>query len=227
MAVNYIDIILLVIFAASIACGYGRGLVLSLISFAKYLIGFPLAFYVADTYSASFYERFVQSRAVEYTAEALNSTADIDSFVSSVKEAIGELPFGLSNAVDLSFLNTITADSAAQAVTDNIVQPVATVAVKIFLFILTVAAFYVITWIAARIIRSIGKSEHMPLKKTNKFLGAVFGTLQGGVSLAVISAVLVFVRDFLLQPEYSLSHQISSSAVIEFINKLNPLVSLI
>lgn len=227
MVINYIDILLVIIFAASIAAGYARGLVLSLISFAKYIIGFPLAFYVADTYSAGFYDRFVESSAFERVAQGLSTTADIDSFVSSVQEAVNELPFGLSQAVDLSFLSGLSTDSAARAVTDNIVEPVATVIIKILLFVLTVLVFYVITWIVGRIIRKLDHVKHMPLKKTNKFLGAVFGALQGAVSLAVISAVLIFINDFLLQPADSFSQQIVSSSVIEFINKINPLMYLI
>ncbi len=227
MVINYIDILLVILFAASIAAGYAKGFVLSLISFAKYIIGFPLAFYVADTYSSDVYERFVQSQVLERVSEGLSTAADIDSFVASVREAVNSLPFGLSHVIDLSFLDGLNADSAAGAVTDNIVEPVAMVAVKILLFVLTVAAFYVITWIVARIIRKLDNVKHMPLKKTNKFLGAVFGALQGVASLAVISALLVFARDFLLEPANGFSQQIASSAVVAFINKLNPLLFLI
>lgn len=44
MNINFIDIALIVVFAACIAAGYARGFILSLISFAKLIISFPLAF---------------------------------------------------------------------------------------------------------------------------------------------------------------------------------------
>lgn len=85
MSVNYIDIILIVIFASCVAAGYARGFLLSLISFAKYIVGFPLAFYVADTFSLPFYNKFVSGAALEKISQGLADSANIDSFVASVR----------------------------------------------------------------------------------------------------------------------------------------------
>lgn len=227
MSVNYIDIILIVIFAACIAAGYARGFLLSLISFAKYIIGFPLAFYVADTYSLPFYNRFVSDAALEKISQGLADSADIDSFVSSVRDEVGELPFGLSGSVDLSFLNGFSNDSAANAVLQNIVEPVAVVIIKIILFVITIALFYILIWLISKVIKSIMSNKNAPLKRTNKFLGAVFGALKGIATLAVLCAVLVFLRDFLFASSQPFTSAVDSSAVVEFINKLNPLMDLI
>lgn len=227
MIVNYIDIILIVVFAACIAAGYARGFLLSLISFARYIIGFPAAFYVADTYSLAFYERFISSTALEKISQGLSDSADIDSFVSAVRNAVAELPFGLSGSVDLSFLNGISNETAANAVLKNVVEPVALVIVKIILFVATLLLFYLIVWVISKIIKSIMNKEHTPLKRTNKFLGAVFGALKGVVTLAVFSAVLVFMRDFLFTSSQSFVSQVDSSVVLEFINKINSFLHLI
>lgn len=227
MSVNYIDIILIVIFAACILDGYARGFLLSLISFAKYIIGFPLAFYVADTYSLPFYNQFVSGAALEKISQGLSDSANIDSFVSAVRDAVGELPFGLSGSVDLSFLNGISNDSAANAVLQNIVEPVALVLIKIILFIITIVLFYVLVWLVSKVIRGIMKKDHAPLKRTNKFLGAVFGVLKGTATLAVFSAALFFLRDFLFTSSQQFVSQVDTSAVVEFINKINPLLYLV
>lgn len=227
MSINYIDIILIVIFASCVAAGYARGFLLSLISFAKYIVGFPLAFYVADTFSLPFYNKFVSGAALEKISQGLADSANIDSFVASVRDAVGELPFGLSGAVDLSFLNGLSNESAANAVLQNIVEPVALVIIKIILFVITLVLFFILVRLISKAIQNIMSKKHAPLKRTNKFLGAVFGVLKGVVSLAVLSAVLVFLRDFLFASSQSFSSQVDSSAVVEFINKINPLLSLI
>lgn len=137
------------------------------------------------------------------------------------------LPFGLSGAVDLSFLNGLSNESAANAVLQNIVEPVALVIIKIILFVITLVLFFILVRLISKAIQNIMSKKHAPLKRTNKFLGAVFGVLKGVVSLAVLSAVLVFLRDFLFASSQSFSSQVDSSAVVEFINKINPLLSLI
>lgn len=227
MNINFIDIALIVVFAACIAAGYARGFILSLISFAKLIISFPLAFFVADNYSLSFYDKYVSAAALEKISQDLADSANIDSFVSSVREAVEEIPFGLSGAVDLSFLDGISNESAANAVLQNIVEPVALVIIKIALFVITLVIFNLLVMIITKIINSIMNKKHMPLKRTNKYLGAAFGILKGVASLAVLSAVFSFLSDFVFTNSQSFVSQVDSSVVMEFINKINPLMHLI
>lgn len=227
MNINFIDIALIVVFAACIAAGYARGFVLSLISFARLIVSFPLAFYVADTYSGTFYDKYVSSAALEKISQGLADSANIDSFVSSVRDAVGEIPFGLSGTVDLSFLDGLTNQTAANAVLQNIVEPVAIVIIKIALFVITLVLFNILVLIISKIIKSIMNKEHAPFKHTNKFLGAVFGVLKGVAVLAVLSAVFSFLSDFVFTTSGEFVSQVDSSAVIEFINKINPLMQLI
>lgn len=227
MSINFIDIILFVIFAACIAGGYSRGFLLSLISFAKYIVGVPLAFWAASDLSVPFYEKYVSQAALERISAGLAGSADIDSFVSSVREAVGELPFGLGSAVDLSFLNGISNDAAASAVLQNIVEPVALAIIKIVIFVVTLVLFSVAVWLVSKLIRRLMNNKHAPLKHTNKFLGAVFGALKGILTLAALCAVIAFLRDFLFSSSEAFVSQADSSVVVEFINKINPFLHLI
>lgn len=81
--------------------------------------------------------------------------------------------------------------------------------------------------IITKIINSIMNKKHMPLKRTNKYLGAAFGILKGVASLAVLSAVFSFLSDFVFTNSQSFVSQVDSSVVMEFINKVNPLMHLI
>lgn len=139
----------------------------------------------------AFYDKYVSAAALEKISQGLADSANIDSFVSSVREAVEEIPFGLSGAVDLSFLDGISNESAANAVLQNIVEPVALVIIKIALFVITLVIFNLLVMIITKIINSIMNKKHMPLKRTNKYLGAAFGILKGVASLAVLSAVFL------------------------------------
>lgn len=72
-----------------------------------------------------------------------------------MREAVEEIPFGLSGAVDLSFLDGISNESAANAVLQNIVEPVALVIIKIALFVITLVIFNLLVMIITKIINSI------------------------------------------------------------------------
>ena len=223
-----IDLILVVIFLATIYSGYARGLVLSLLSFARYLIGFPLAFFVANTYSNDVYNLFVKDAAEKTVSENLSSTVDIDALVSSVQEAVENIPFGLSGIVDLSFLNSLSQSNASVAIVDNVVEPIALAVVKIVLFVLTIAVFCVITWLVAKLIKKLEKIKHMPLKITNRILGAVFGLFKAVILTAALCAVLVFVGDtFFSSSQNEFLNQVNSSKIIEIVNEYSPLADMI
>lgn len=225
---NYIDIVFIVIILATIIAGYSKGFVLSLISFARYIIGFPAAFFVADKYNALVYSSVVRSAALQEIQSSIADYADTDTYIGAIREAVDNLPLGLSGIIDLSFLNNISQASVAEAIVDHIVEPIALVVIKIILFVLTIALFYVITCVAAVLIKKAETIKHMPFKKTNRFLGALFGVFKAAAAVAVLSAVLVFVKDFIFaSSQNEFVDQVNSSALIEFINKINPFINLI
>ena len=227
MQINFIDLILIIIFAACVAGGYARGLVLSVISLAKYLVGIPLAFFAADELSRPVYDRFISEAALQKISEGITQSADIDSFTASVKEAVSQLPFGIGGSVDLSFLNGVSNESAANAVLVNVVEPIALAAVKIAVFVLALALFLVLVRIIVHFIKKLQSKKHAPLRRTNKFFGAVFGILQGVVALASLCAVIAFLRGSLFSGATQFAAQADSSLVVEFVNKINPLLSII
>lgn len=225
---NYIDIAFIIIIFTTIFAGYSKGFILSLISFARYIIGFPLAFFIADKYNALLYNNVVRSIALQEIQSSISNYTDADAYVNAVRDAVDNLPLGLSGIVDLSFLNNISVSSAAEAITDHFVEPVALVIIKIILFVLTIAVFYVITFVVAVLIKKAEKIKHMPLKKTNKFLGAIFGVFKAAVTAAVLSAVLVFVKDIIFaSSQNEFVNQVDSSTIINFINNINPFIDMI
>lgn len=225
---NFIDIILIVLALLTVIHGYSNGLIRSLISLLKYIIGLPVAFFVSDKYNIAVYNNFVREAAVQKVAEGISSSADLNAFSDSVKNAVGNLPFGMSGIIDLSFLDNATQENIAEKIVNGIVEPLALVVIKILLFVLTLSLFYLIIFVITKIFGKFEKSKHMPLKKTNKVLGAVFGAAKAVAVLAVLSAVLLFVRDFIFaSSQNEFVNQVDSSAVLEFINKNNPFMDFV
>lgn len=225
---NILDLILIFIIAATVAAGYSRGFVLSLVSLVRYAVGMPVAFFVADRYNMIIYSRFVRDEAVSRVSQALQSSADIDGFAASVRETVDSLPFGMSGIVDLSFLDNVSSANITESVASNIVEPVACVIIKIVLFILTLLAFSLLAWLISKLIKRLDKIKNIPFKKTNKFLGAVFGVIKSVLVIAVLCAVLVFVKDYIFaSSQNEFVNQVNSSAIVEFVNKINPLADLL
>lgn len=228
MQINILDIILVLSVAACIVAGYFKGLLRSVISFAKYAVGIPLAFFVADKYSAQVYNSFFREIALNKVTKGIENSANIDSLAESVKESVASLPFGLSGIVDTSFLDNINNSTAAQAITKNVLDPVLLVVVKAVVFLIVLLAVSLVVLLISKTVKKLEEKDHMPLKKTNKFLGALLGAFKGVVLLAGICAALVFVRDFVFaSSQNEFVKLVDSSSVAEFINKINPLIKLV
>ena len=78
----------------------------------------------------------------------------------------------------MSFLNNANSATAAEGIMNNIVDPVMEMIVKAALFVVTLAVFYILTGIVLFAVKKLSNSSKAPFRKTNKFLGAVFGMVK-------------------------------------------------
>lgn len=202
----------------------------SLISFVRFAVGVPLSFFISNTYSPVIYNQYVKEFAIEKITSQIDSSANIDAFVETFRKTLDEFPFGLGNMADFSFLDNASSSSLANGVVDNILEPIALILIEIVLFVLTLWAFYVITWIIIKIIRSLTYGKKFPFRKTNKFLGAVFGVLKAVIAVFAFAAIFDFVKDITVGADgefiAKLVSQINSSVILEFVNKFNPILTI-
>ncbi len=228
MNINVLDIVLVLLVVICILAGYFKGLLRSVISFAKYAVGIPLAFFTADKYSSQIYNSLFREMALNKVTAAIEQSANIDSVVASVEDSVSSLPFGLSGIVDLSFLDNINNSNAAQALATNVIDPVLLVVVKAAVFLLVLLAVVIIAFLISRLFKRLEEKDSLPLKHTNKFMGALLGAFKGVVLLAGACAALVFLRDFIFaSSQNEFVRLVDSSLVTEFINKINPLIKLV
>ena len=85
---------------------------------------------------------------------------------------MSQLPFGIGGSVDLSFLNGVSNESAANAVLVNVVEPIALAAVKIAVFVLALALFFILVRIIVHFIKKL-QSDGITVDVLN--LGGGFG----------------------------------------------------
>lgn len=228
IGLNYIDLICIALIVLITLEGYKRGFLNSLISFARFLIGAPLAIFISEKYCFPIYDRLVKNVALEKITEKIQSSADTEAIISGAKQSVSELPFNLGQIVDLSFLDKASPDSLANEILQNIVQPIAVLIIKFALFLLTLVVFYVITLIIINLIKGFLSAIKLPYKKADKFLGAVLGLAKAAMVVAVFAAVLAFIAEIGLGEAGSeFIKQINSSSVLEFVNKYNPILSII
>lgn len=224
---NYIDIFFIVLIILMILAGYARGFLQSLMSFARFLVGVPLSFYVSDKYYSVIYNNYVKDYALGKIISGIESSANIDEYALSIKDSVSNLPFNLGETVDLSFLNNASSSSFASGLLDNVVQPIAIIIIKFLLFALTLVLFYVITLIVASAIKGLLKAVKLPFKKADRFLGAILGTAKAVIAVLAFSAIFSFILEIgIADANGQFVSQLSSSAVLEFVNKYNPILSI-
>lgn len=220
---NLVDIILVVIFLLIIWEGYARGFVVSVLSLARVAIGIPLCYFFAKNLSEPFYNSAFRdgiSSSVTHTIEG----SSLEDTINGIREGVSSMPEALRGNVDLSFINNISSDTATKAIMENVVDPVAVIICKIVVFILAIIVFFVVTGIIIALIKGLGKSKHAPFRRTNKFLGAVLGTIKAAIIIFTLAAVGNFFIVYFGSADGGLISQLEASAVIEFINKFNPLL---
>ena len=73
------------------------------------------------------------------------------------------------------------------------------------------------------VIKKLSNSSNAPFRKTNKFLGAVFGMLKALILVFAIAKIGSFFTENLKSVDNEFLHQLASSGIIEFVNNFNPI----
>ena len=219
---NSIDLCIIVIFLIIVFEGYARGFIASLLSLVRFAVGIPISFIVADKFSSVVYTDYFKETIRAEVLKGIENSG-LDTYVASVKDTVHSLPDVLKGSVDLSFLDTASAASAADGIMSNIVDPVGDMIIKVALFVVTLAVFYILTGIFWFVIKKLSHSSNAPFRKTNKFLGAVFGMLKALILVFAIAKIGSFFTENLKSVDNEFLHQLASSGIIEFVNNFNPI----
>lgn len=220
---NYIDICVLILFVIIVFEGYARGFLVSLLSLVRIAVGVPVSFLIADRFSNTVYTNYFRETISADILKGMESSG-ADTYLQSFRDTINNMPDVLKGSVDLSLLDNASASSAANSLMTNIVDPIAEMITKAALFVATLVAFFVITAIILYLVKKLSNSSRAPFRKTNKFLGAVFGVIKALILVFAIARIGAFLTENISAGDNSFLHQVASSAIIEFVNKFNPLM---
>ena len=217
---NFIDLSIIILILLIVWEGYARGFIVSLLSLVRFAVGIPVSFFIADKYSLALYNSHFRENISSRIFADIESTG-ISEYIASVKTGVPEF---ISGTVDLSFLDNANTAAVADGVMKNIVDPVAETITKVALFVVSIVVFYLITGIILHIVKKMSNSSKAPFKNTNKFLGAVLGLLKALVIVFAVATVGGFITDSFSSGDNIFLKQLESSAVIEFVNKFNPIL---
>ena len=88
----------------------------------------------------------------------------------------------------------------------------------------TLAVFFIVTAIILYIVKKLSNSSRAPFRKTNKFLGAVFGVLKALIILFAFARIGAFITENVNAGDNAFLQQLASSTLIELLNKFNPIM---
>ena len=218
---NYIDLCIIILFLIIVLEGYARGFIVSLLSLVRFAVGIPLSFIVADKFSGAVYANYFRETISADILKGIENSG-LDTYTASVRDTVNALPDVFKGSVDMSFLNNANSATAAEGIMNNIVDPVMEMIVKAALFVVTLAVFYILTGIVLFAVKKLSNSSKAPFRKTNKFLGAVFGMVKALIFVFAIAKIGAFLTENIGSTDAFL-HMLASSGIIEFVNKFNPI----
>ena len=219
---NLADFIIIIIFLLVVFEGYAKGFIVSILSLARVAVGMPVSYAVAKNLSEPLYNSVFRATFNDSLVSSLESSG-LESVINSVRESVGNLPESLGGNADLSFLSKLNADTAVQSIMENVVDPISLVVCKMVVFVLAVAVFSLLYTVILSVIKKVVKGKAF-FRKTNKFLGAVLGAVKALIVVFALAAVAQFFITYFSAGDSSLIRQLQGSALIELLNKFNPLL---
>lgn len=198
---NVIDIVILVILGLSVAYGFYKGFIHSLLSMACGLIAFVLAFTFAPQLSTYLSESAgVSSTLATYTDAVARvgdynlATASVDSLsddtISQILTNV-ELPEAIENVLEQNLMSHAFVSTGLETVNDYVSNTIVGVALNVLCFIVCYLVAYLLLSVVINLIHHVFK---LPLLKQMDWLaGGFFGLLRGALILYVIFLALPLV----------------------------------
>lgn len=227
-----IDIILIAVFAFTVAFAIKKGFAKIVLNLAATVLSYIAAYVLGKPAAELLYDKAVRGMIEKSLAEKIEKSPAGD-VITQTKALIESLPEGLLKLAEKMGFNTtaavesvnkanITSSEISIAVTDSVLKPMVIVLLTILCSIIIFIVASVIFGFLAKLINKVFK---MPLvKNVNRLLGGVVGIIQGIIILLVICSVFYFFGGLF---GGKMAEYIDSSLIVKFINGINPIISRI
>lgn len=231
-----IDLVLLAFLVLTVFISRKKGLVLTLLDFAAFIVATIFAVELSALAAPAAYGAFISPGVLSVLESNLPETAASGEIAASVNSVLASFPefvseYALNIGIDINEISGQIASvgvfegTLAGTVEANIVAPLVTAVCKAVLF---VVLFIVLLVILKAVVRVINRFFKLPvLKQLNSTLGAVFGAVKGVAVIFVLASVLTVAADLLAPYIPMLGECVNDSAVISFINGCSPVTEFL
>lgn len=196
-----IDVILGVLFLASVIASAKKGIIRTVLEIAAFLIAIVLAFQLSAPLAKTCYDSFLSSRVEERIYEQLPDDESGITYSNQAQLVLSALPDFAKSYIEKSgngdsllqavVTGNYSGKDAAKQLNEEVAAPVCeTILTSIFFLVLCLVFSAVLSWLA----NLIAKGFKVPVLSTvNKLLGALFGAVKGVVVVFLAVVILLFI----------------------------------
>ncbi len=188
----FVDILLVIVFVATVFHYINKGFVTSFINLVSTLGSFIISFIISNALSPVVFNTFFRQGMLDSTQESLNSygTYTTDNFLDGI---LSVFPQTFQSSVQSSIATIINENAAGAAnnIVDSVVAPIFTSFINIVIFIV----FFIICMVLFKFIGGpIGKAvNRLPIVGgVNKLLGGVMGIFGGIINMLLVMLLFWF-----------------------------------
>lgn len=232
MTLNYVDIALIALILIMTFIGYYKGVLMTVINFIRYAVGFTACFFCSSNLAEPIYNSYVAPRMLATINEKIVVDTNLDRVLTNLDQFIKGLPAFISDNIGTDSLTIPKSDDVARVILDDVFTPVLLPLTKGVIFVVVFLLFFIATGLIIKLINSTSKHHEQkrkekgkgvsPLKKTDRILGAVLGIVKAAVVVLAITSVLVYAADFAGNSGSEFVNQVNNSALIGAFDEINP-----
>lgn len=235
MVLQYVvDAVLVIVFAVCVIMGIRNGFIKTILTFAAVALALVAAVMLSRSLAPVVYDKYVDERAYKSIHARLTDSTDSTLALTRqqvLEEVMPKTVMDVAGSVGIDAQGMIksigdfdgSVDKASRGLTDGVVKPVFTAAIKSALF---VAGFLVCFALLKLIVFLIDRFARLPVVKTvNKTMGALLGALAGVGVLWFASKTLVIAGGLLAGT--AVEDAVRSSYIVEFLTSGGLLEKLI
>lgn len=237
-----IDIILILIFAATVFVGVKRGFVSSVLELLAVLASLFFAYLFSDSFSAWLYNNFVEGKIINSVTSLIPTslsraaqTSGVEVTLNNIKDTLGDALAPLTSVLNINFnelfkdvgnisVAGMSTHEIAQTITQNVIEPIAS---KALYWISFAILFFVFSFAFRLIVMLIEKIIKMtPFKGANGLLGGLLGVVKGIITVFVLVIILKVIASVNAVDANSNSakftEMINDSKIVEVVYDHNP-----
>ena len=231
---NYVDLALAVLFILFAVNGYRKGILMTVVNFIRYSVGFFLCFYCSDNLAKPVYDSVVAPAALNTINQKITTSTNLDEVLGNLDKFINSLPSFAVKIFDVSSLNVPNTDDVSHVILDDVFAPILLALTKGAIFVAVFIVFFLATGLIISLVKrsrrkKSGKGKKAsPLKKADKIFGGIFGLLKSFVIMLAITSVLMYILNMFGDSAGTNTFltQLKDSSLLRLLNEINPFNAL-